>query len=328
MAGVALTWLGHAAFRFDTPAASGSTSTRSSTTRVPGGRARARARRPDRDHARPRRPRRRRVELAKRFDSPGRRASSSSRLARRSRASRTPPTLRPEQGRHGRRRRHQVHVDERPPLEQHFEDGQSSTSASPAASSIELENGTKLYFAGDTVRLRRHAADRPDLRARRRDPPDRRPLHDGPARGRRRARAARREALPPVPLGHLPAADGHARRAPRARARTSRSSRPSRGDDRADERGALVRRDGRRVPEIALEGDRPCRSTRRSCSTTSPTRTRLRDGARARARPWSCAPRPPRGAAALARPEVASVLVPPPARDLLELDLTALTYGD
>ena len=31
--------------------------------------------------------------------------------------------------------------------------------------------------------------------------------------------------------------------------------------------------------------------------------------------------------AALARPEVASVLVPPDKRDLLELDLTELTYG-
>ena len=31
--------------------------------------------------------------------------------------------------------------------------------------------------------------------------------------------------------------------------------------------------------------------------------------------------------AALSRPEVASVLVPPARRDLLELDLTALTYG-
>jgi hypothetical protein len=31
--------------------------------------------------------------------------------------------------------------------------------------------------------------------------------------------------------------------------------------------------------------------------------------------------------AALARPEVASVLVPPEHRDLLELDLTELTYG-
>jgi hypothetical protein len=31
--------------------------------------------------------------------------------------------------------------------------------------------------------------------------------------------------------------------------------------------------------------------------------------------------------AALARPEVACVLVPPDRRDLLDLDLTALTYG-
>ena len=44
------------------------------------------------------------------------------------------------------------------------------------------------------VRVWRHAADRPHLPARRCDAPDRRPLHDGPARGCRRRRAARREA--------------------------------------------------------------------------------------------------------------------------------------
>ena len=58
------------------------------------------------------------------------------------------------------------------------------------------------------VRLRRHAADRAHLLAGRGGPADRRPLHDGPARGRGRARAARRDALHPLPLRNVPAARG------------------------------------------------------------------------------------------------------------------------
>ena len=67
-------------------------------------------------------------------------------------------------------------------------------------------------------RLRRHGADRADLRAGRGRAADRRPLHDGPARGRCRARAARGEALRPVALRHLPAPHRHARKAARASA--------------------------------------------------------------------------------------------------------------
>ena len=77
------------------------------------------------------------------------------------------------------------------------------------------------------VRLRRHAADRPPLRARRRGAADRRPLHDGARGGRARARAARQPALRAVPLGHVPAPDRHAGRARDAdRARRSSSIEP------------------------------------------------------------------------------------------------------
>ena len=58
------------------------------------------------------------------------------------------------------------------------------------------------------VRVRRHAADRAHLRARRRRPAHRRPLHDGSARGGGRARAARRRTLCPLPLRHVRAAAG------------------------------------------------------------------------------------------------------------------------
>ena len=56
---------------------------------------------------------------------------------------------------------------------------------------------------GRHVRVRRHAADRAPLQARRRGAADRRLVHDGPGGGRARARAARQPALRAVPLGHL-----------------------------------------------------------------------------------------------------------------------------
>ena len=82
---------------------------------------------------------------------------------------------------------------------------------------------------------------------------------------------------------------------------------------------------GRRVPEIAVEGTldvegalllpdvrdeealREAHEQGRPVVVTADSADRIR--------------------AALARPEVASVLVPPGREDLLELDLTKLTYG-
>ena len=78
---------------------------------------------------------------------------------------------------------------------------------------VRLESGITVYFAGDTclfgdMQLIRHPA-----RAGLRGAPDRRLLHDGAARGGDRARHARKPALHPLPLGHVPAADRDARAA-------------------------------------------------------------------------------------------------------------------
>jgi hypothetical protein len=83
---------------------------------------------------------------------------------------------------------------------------------------------------------------------------------------------------------------------------------------------------GRKVPEIAVEGE-----------LELPPQTVFVDGvddvealqaAHARGTPVVVrASSPEEVKAALSRPEVASVLVPPARRDLLDLDLTALTYG-
>ena len=71
---------------------------------------------------------------------------------------------------------------------------------------------------------------------------------------------------------------------------------------------------GRRVPELAVEGD----------PGVPAAEALVLDGVR----PVVIrATSPEEVRAALARPEVASVLVPEDRRDLLELDLTELTYG-
>jgi hypothetical protein len=83
---------------------------------------------------------------------------------------------------------------------------------------------------------------------------------------------------------------------------------------------------GRKVPEIAVEGE-----------LELPAETLMLDGvadvgtlrsAHAAGTPVVVrASSAEEVKAALARPEVASVLVPPTRRDLLTLDLTELTYG-
>ncbi len=83
---------------------------------------------------------------------------------------------------------------------------------------------------------------------------------------------------------------------------------------------------GRRVPEIAVEGE-----------LALPEETLVLDDAGDEAllrqahnagTPIVVRARTPEAVrAALARPQVACVLVPPERRDLLELDLTELTYG-
>jgi hypothetical protein len=84
---------------------------------------------------------------------------------------------------------------------------------------------------------------------------------------------------------------------------------------------------GRRVPEIAVEGDEAVPLDEAlvldDVSDTDRLREAHREGTPVVVRTDSA-----EGVlAALARPEVAAVVVPAAKRDLLDLDLTKLTYG-
>ena len=83
---------------------------------------------------------------------------------------------------------------------------------------------------------------------------------------------------------------------------------------------------GRRVPEIAVDGELDVPEDALVLDAVSDLDALQRahaDGRPVLVRASSAAA----VKEALARPEVASVLVPPDRRDLLDLDLTALTYG-
>jgi hypothetical protein len=82
---------------------------------------------------------------------------------------------------------------------------------------------------------------------------------------------------------------------------------------------------GRKVPELAVEGELELPAETLLLESVEDVAA-LRS-AHAAGRPVAVRARTPAAVkAALARPEVASVLVPPDRRDLLDLDLTALTY--
>ena len=84
---------------------------------------------------------------------------------------------------------------------------------------------------------------------------------------------------------------------------------------------------GRRVPELAVEGD-PAVPTDEALVVDGIGDLQQIAEAFEAGRPVVVrAASPEEVRAALARPEVAAVLVPEKRRDLLELDLTALTYG-
>ena len=84
---------------------------------------------------------------------------------------------------------------------------------------------------------------------------------------------------------------------------------------------------GRQVPEIAVEGD-PELPLEEALVLHDVTDLEALHEAHEQGRPVVVRADSPDGVvAALARPEVASVLVPEDRRDLLELDLTKLTYG-
>ena len=84
---------------------------------------------------------------------------------------------------------------------------------------------------------------------------------------------------------------------------------------------------GRRVPELAVEGDPAVPADEalvlEDVGDLQPITAAFEAGRPVVVRASS----PEQVRAALARPEVASVLVPEERRDLLALDLTELTYG-
>jgi hypothetical protein len=82
---------------------------------------------------------------------------------------------------------------------------------------------------------------------------------------------------------------------------------------------------GRRVPEISVEGELDLDDALVLDDVADATA--LHEAHEA-GRPVAVRADSPEGVkAALARPEVATVLVPPSHRELLDLDLTELTYG-
>jgi hypothetical protein len=84
---------------------------------------------------------------------------------------------------------------------------------------------------------------------------------------------------------------------------------------------------GRRVPELAVEGD-PVLPVDEALVLDGVDDLAPISEAFERGRPVVVRASSPEAVrAALARPEVAAVLVPEGRRDLLELDLTELTYG-
>jgi RNase P/RNase MRP subunit p30 len=86
-------------------------------------------------------------------------------------------------------------------------------------------------------------------------------------------------------------------------------------------------RSGRRVPELAVEGD-PAVPTKEALVVNGVEEVQAIVEAFEAGRPVVVrAATPEEVRAALARPEVAAVLVPEERRDLLQLDLTELTYG-
>lgn len=86
-------------------------------------------------------------------------------------------------------------------------------------------------------------------------------------------------------------------------------------------------RSGRRVPELVVEGD-PAVPAEEALVVEGVDDLQPINEAFEAGRPVVVrAASPEEVRAALARPEVAAVLVPEERRDLLELDLTELTYG-
>ena len=192
----------------------------------------------------------------------------------------------------------------------------------PCGLVFDFGEGPKLYFAGDTnvfgdmaLIARLYTPDVAIL-------PIGGHFTMDPKEAVGRARAAQRQAVHPLPLRHLPDPRGHAGSAAGAGA-------GRRGDcSGAGRVGRAVRErwfgaTGRRVPELALEGSLDLEGA--LVLDDVDDLTGLRE-AHAQGTPVVVRAATPEAVkAALARPEVASVLVP--TADLLALDLTSLTYG-
>jgi RNase P/RNase MRP subunit p30 len=84
---------------------------------------------------------------------------------------------------------------------------------------------------------------------------------------------------------------------------------------------------GRRVPELAVEGDPAVPAQEALVLDSVGDLTSIAEAFDGGRPVVVRAGSPEEVRAALARPEVAAVLVPESRRDLLELDLTELTYG-
>src|SRR5262249_57921746 len=129
-------------------------------------------------------------------------------------------------------------------------------------------------------------------------------------------------ALCRVPLRHVPAAEGDAAGTRRARARR-RADRAGAGRDRPAVRERWLGATGRRVPEIAVDGELELPEDVLWLERTGEEELRR---AHAAGRPVAAHADTPEGVkGALAHPEVACVLVPSDRREVLELDRTALT---
>ena len=87
----------------------------------------------------------------------------------------------------------------------------------PVGFVIELEDGRRVYFAGDTDVFGDMELHPPHAQAGRRLPADRRPLHDGPGGCGAGGQAARREDRRADPLRHVPDPRRDAGRAARPR---------------------------------------------------------------------------------------------------------------
>ena len=102
---------------------------------------------------------------------------------------------RPQQGRHRRGRGHQVLAHRCKPLELDLARRGSRLLRRACRLRDRGRERDEDLLRRRHERLRRHAADQAAVRARRRRPADRRPLHHGSARGGGRARVPRREAV-------------------------------------------------------------------------------------------------------------------------------------